>query len=136
MSTNPYQSPLSSDGSPAAGSRTPYILAGIGALMASLYWGGLTLLIAIGVSGGSVSGFQMVLPILLIGFYAVRAFQLFQGQKSAAKSVLWLHGVGGAFAILQIVSGNPIAVVLQVIKLVIHVFGAITAYLAYRSTPG
>ncbi len=137
MNPNPYQSPFSGDDPPAAtaaASGTPFILAGIGALAASLYWGALTLFIFVAVSAKAVSGFQLVLPLLLIVFYAVRAFQLFQRQRTAAKGVLWLHGVGGAFAVLQILSGNPVAVFLQAIKLVIHVYGAITAYLAYRSS--
>ena len=133
---NPYQSPFSNQDGPggaAPRNNTPFILAGVGAAMASLYWAGLTLLIGVGVSAGSVSGAQVILPIVLIGFYALRAFQLFKGDLSAARSVLWLHGVGGAFALIQIFSGNPIAMFLEVIKLGIHVFGAITAYLAYRS---
>ena len=74
----------------------------------------------------------MIQPCVLIGLYALRGYQLFKGDPAAATRVLWLHGIGGLMAILNIFSGSALLVVLQSIKLAIHVFGAVTAYLAQR----
>jgi len=112
--------------------RTPFILAGVGALLASVYWAGLTLLIGVGVASGSVSSMQVILPIVLIVLYALRGFQLFKGDPTAARRILWLHGVGGVMAVIQIASGSTLLVVLQSIKLLIHIFGGVTALLAQR----
>ncbi len=113
--------------------RTPFVLAAIGAGLASLYWAGLTLLIALGVAMGSVSALQILLPCVLIVLYAVRGFQIFKGDPVAAKRILWLHGIGGVMAMIQMGSGNTLLIALQSIKIAIHIFGAITAYLAMRS---
>ncbi len=130
MNQNPYESPA--HGYVTNDRSALYVLAGIGSALASLYWGALTLLIAFGVATGSVSGAQLILPAILIALYAMRAFQIFKGDPNAARRVLWLHGVGGVMAIVQMASGGPIFIVLQGIKVVIHVFGGITAYLAQR----
>ncbi len=139
MNTNPYQAPTPYEpadqrrDSPTPMNRTPFILAAVGAGLASGYWALLTLLIVFGVASGSVSGFHVVLPCVLIGLYALRGYQLFKGDPAAAKRILWLHGVGGVMALIQIFSGGTLIMVLQGIKLVIHVFGALTAYLAARA---
>lgn len=113
--------------------RTPFLLAAIGSAVASLYWAGLTALIAFGAAFGSVSAAQVILPCVLIGLYAWRAIQIFKGDPDAARRVLWLHGLGGATAILQIATGGTFMLVLQGIKLVIHIFGGVTAYQASRA---
>lgn len=140
MSPNPYQAPPTarlSEGPDAEMrrplNRTPFILAGIGAGLASAYWAALTLLIGFGVAAGSVSAFQVILPCVLIALYALRGFQLLKGDPNAAKRVLWLHGVGGVMALLQIFSGSTLLVVLQGIKFGIHIFGGVTAYMAGRA---
>ncbi|AKU97603.1 hypothetical protein AKJ09_04267 [Labilithrix luteola] len=139
MSPNPYQAPVPRDpyGAPAAPvNRTPVILAAVGAGLASLYWAGLTLLIGLAAASGAGSTFQVILPCVLIGLYALRGFQLVKGDPLAAKRLLWLHGMGGAMAVLQIANGGAFLVVLQSIKLVIHVFGAVTAHFAQRALNG
>lgn len=114
----------------------PVVLAAVGAGLASLYWAGLTLLIGLAAAGGATSTYQVLLPCVLIGLYALRGFQLLKGDPNAAKRLLWLHGMGGAMAVLQIANGGAFFVVLQSIKLVIHIFGAITAHFAQRSLQG
>jgi hypothetical protein len=123
---NPYA------GAPSI-NRTPFILAGIGALAASAYWGLLTVLLFVGVASGGVSPAQIILPCVLVGLYAVRGFQLFQGDPRAASRILWLHIVGGALAIIYVITGSGFWVALQGLKVAIHVFGGVTAYLAKRS---
>jgi hypothetical protein len=113
--------------------RTPFILAGIGALAASAYWGLLTLLIFMGVAAGGVSPAQIILPCVLVGLYAVRGFQLFQGDPRAAARNHSLPRVGCLFAVMYVVMGHGIWVALQGLKVVIHVFGGVTAYMAKRS---
>ena len=131
---NPYQPPDPQPG--LVPSRTPFILAGIGALAASAYWALLTLLIGVGVSGGGVSPTRIILPIVLIGLYAVRGVQIFRGDARAAASILWLHGVGGVMAVIQMASGDPVLIALNAVKLLIHIFGGVTAYLAKKSVGG
>ncbi len=127
----PYEQDPSTLSTPV--SRTPFLLAAIGAGSASLYWLGLTALLAFGAAVGSVSAAQVILPCVLIGMYAWRAIQISKGDPDAARKVLWLHGLGGITAIIQIASGGAFMFVLQGIKLGIHVFGGVTAYLASRS---
>jgi hypothetical protein len=133
MSPNPYQSPndLREVGAPL--NRTPFILAGIGALLASVYWGVLTLLIGFAAATGAVSAFQVILPCILIALYALRGYQLFKGDPAAAKRVLWLHGLGALMAVIQISSGDTIVKVLYGIKVAIHLFGVVTAYMATKA---
>jgi hypothetical protein len=91
------------------------------------------LLLGVGAAFGSTSPAQFVLPCVLIVLYAVRGFQLLKGDPNAARRILWLHGIGGIAAIVYMASGGGLIVVLQAAKLVIHVFGGATAYLALRS---
>jgi hypothetical protein len=113
--------------------RTPFVLAAIGAWLASGYWALLTALIGFTVTSGGVSGTQLLMPCVLIGLYGVRGYQLFQGQPSAINSALWLHGIGAIMGIAQMVSGGPIVWLLQGIKVAIHAFGGLTAYNARRT---
>lgn len=107
------------------------MLAGLGALLASVYWAGMTLLILVGTLAGSTSIVQLILPVILIGLYAVRAVQMLRGDLGAARSILFLHAFGGLMAVMSM-AGGGIIVVLQGIKLLIHIFGGVTAFLATR----
>jgi hypothetical protein len=125
---NPYS------GAPPIINRTPFILAAIGALAASGYWALLTLLILANVTtGGSLSPMQLILPGVLVVLYAVRGVQLFQGDVRAANRILWLHFVGGLFAAFYAATGHGLFAALQALKIAIHIFGGVTAYLAKRS---
>jgi hypothetical protein len=138
MTPNPYDPPRYDPAGPAPGiaapayNRTPFILAAVGAGLASLYWAAMTLLIGLGAALGTGSGVQVILPIVLIVLYAVRGYQLFQGDPSAARRILWLHGVGGAAALLQMLQIGGFFGALQGVKILIHIFGGVTAYLALR----
>jgi hypothetical protein len=133
---NPYQPP---EGRPvdAAPNKRIFVLAGIGALAASAYWGLQTLVrgLSAASSGSSLSFIGLVLPAVLVVAYATRGFQLFKGDVSAAASILFLHGIGGLMAMLQMAQ-YPEQRVLQVVKLLIHIFGGVTAYLARKSVTG
>ena len=137
MNSNAYEPP----GSPAAAgyahgapNRTLLVLAAVGAWLASAYWAALTLLLGFGVASGTVSGTRIFLPGVLIALYAWRGVQLFKGDAAAARRILWLHGAGGAIALFQMISGGgPLLMALQGIKVAIHVFGLVTAYLAMQS---
>ena len=133
---NPYQPP--GDYAPpgaavATVNRGPFILAAVGAWLAGAYWAAITLLLTLGAAAGSVSGAQIILPCVLIALYAMRGYQLFKGDPAAAKRILWLHGVGGVAAIVYMMSGGAIVMVLNGIKVLIHIFGAITAIMASRA---
>ncbi len=128
---NPYEPHLGPTPRPL--DRTFPILGAVGAWLASGYWAVLTLLIGIGAASGAGSGMQVIIPCVLIGLYAWRGIQLFKGDPTAAKSLLWLHGMGAVMAVFQIFSGNVIVIVLYVMKMLVHVFGAVMAYLAQRA---
>jgi hypothetical protein len=131
---NPYQppgfDPWTDVAKAPAVDRTPFLLAAVGAGLASAYWAGLTLLIGVSAAARGTSGFQVVLPLVLIVLYAMRGMQVWKGDPSAARRLLWLHGVGGIYAIVQMAAGGPILMALNVIKAAIHVFGGVSAYLA------
>ncbi len=114
--------------------RTPFILAGVAAALASLYWAGLTLLILSSVAGGAVSPTQVILPLVLIALYAWRGVQLFKGDPAAARKILWLHGLGGIMALIGAFSQTGLIVVLQGVKVAIHAFGVATALWAIRTS--
>ena len=154
MNPNPYEPPRSYEASanpanyggyaqagyPQSGvaarvSRTPFILAAVGAWAASGYWALLTLLTAISAAMGSGSFAGVIVPCYLIVMYAVRGFQIIKGDPGAAQRIILLHVVGAVFTVFYIATGNGEALVvgLQSIKVVIHLFGGTTAYLARRS---
>jgi hypothetical protein len=138
MTPNPYQAPQalpipSPRFDAPTGSRSLFVLAAAGAGLASLYWAGLTLLFGLGAAFGSTSPLQMFWPVVLVVLYAVRGFQIFQGNVPATRRILWLHGIGAVAAVVQMVSGNVLLIVLQSIKVMIHLFGGTTAFLAFRS---
>ena len=135
MTPNPYEPPQASGSAAtvAAARRGPFVLAAVGAFLAGGYWALITLLLVAGVAAGSVSGAQIILPVILIGLYIQRGTQLLRGDARAASRILWLHGVGGVVAIMQMQSSSGLFVTLQGLKVVIHVFGGVTALLALRS---
>jgi hypothetical protein len=135
MTPNPYEPPRAAGptAAVATASRGPFVLAAVGAFLAGGYWALITLLLVAGVAAGSVSGAQIILPVILIALYIARGTQLLRGDPMAARRILWLHGVGGIAAIVQMQSSTGLVVTLQGIKVVIHVFGGITAFLAQRS---
>ncbi len=143
MNQNPYEAPQASDSfgylpggaKPPPSSRGPFVLAAIGAWLASVYWAALTLLVGLGAAIGNVSPTQLIMPCVLIGLYAFRGFQIFKGDANAAKAILWLHGIGAIMAVLQMFTGaGLVSMVLHGIKVAVNGFGGLTAYLAYRST--
>src|SRR5215831_11493637 len=109
MSPNPYQPPgqYAPQGAPQV-SRTPFVLAAIGAFLASGYWALLTLLIGLAAAMGSISMAQTILPIILIALYAVRGVQIWKGDVAAARRILWLHGLGAIAAVVQMTNGGGI----------------------------
>jgi hypothetical protein len=137
MQPNPYEPPVSAPGDPLASqlapNRGPFVLAAIGAGLASVYWAALTLLLMFGAYNGATSPVQLVMPAVLIFLYAQRGYQLYQGDPRAASRILWLHAVGGIIALISIATGTGLLQVLHGIKVAIHVFGGIAAYLALRS---
>ncbi|MDB4993941.1 MAG: hypothetical protein JWM74_1373 [Myxococcaceae bacterium] len=139
-SPNPYEAPRAHavvDGAQAhlpASLRAPFLLAAIGAWLASAYWAALTMLLAFGIATQGVSPMQVLFPCILIVLYAVRGYQLFKGNPAAAKRILWLHGVGVAVTLLNMVaSHDSVLFVFQSIKVAINLFGGVTAYLAHRA---
>ncbi|MGD0527698.1 MAG: hypothetical protein ABSE49_21375 [Polyangiaceae bacterium] len=137
---NPYPPPAPYQASPygvPVANRTPFVLAAAGAWLASAYWAVMTGLLGLGAMLGSGSVAQIILPVVLIGLYAMRGFQIFKGDPNAARRILWLHGIGAVAALIQALgsfaTGSALVAGLQGMKVVINVFGGITAYYAYRS---
>jgi hypothetical protein len=142
MTPNPYQPPNPYAGAPAGASpgagvavvnRTPLVLAAIGAWLASLYWAATALLRALDAAMGGVSGVSAVLPVLLVVFYAMRGLQVFRGDPAAARRLLWLHVVGAVAALVQTLSASGLWAGLSGVKVLINLFGAVTAFLAQRA---
>jgi hypothetical protein len=140
MNPNPYQPPAPYPAPPYAvppTNRTPFLLAAVGAWLASAYWAVMTALLGLGAVMGSGSGTQIILPVVLIGLYAVRGFQILKGDPAAARRILWLHGIGAVAALVQAFGsfalGSALVGALQGMKVVINLFGGITAYYAVRS---
>lgn len=71
---------------------------------------------------------QIILPSLLIALYVMRGVQVFKGDPAAATGLLWLHGIGAVMTLVQLSSGAGPVFVLNVIKILIHVFGGVTAF--------
>ncbi len=138
MTPNPYDPPgpyaAPGYGQPAAPAqpRTMFILAALGSFAASAYWALLTLLIGLGAALGAGSGFNVIVPVILIVLYALRGAQIWRGDANAARRVLWLHGIGCIAALAQAATLGGLYAVLQGLKVVIHLFGGVTAYLAQR----
>lgn len=138
MNQNPYQAPglyapPTTALAAAAPSRTLFILAGVGAFLASAYWALMTLLLVAGMAVGTVSGATLIFPVILIVLYALRGLQILKGDVAATRRILWLHGVGAIAAMVQMASGNVILIGMNVIKICVHLFGGTMAYLAHRS---
>lgn len=105
--------------------RTPFVLAAVAAGLTSVYWAALALLM--GLAGGPA---QSIVPVILIGLYAYRGFQVFQGVPAAANALLWLHGIGAVVSVMRMIGGDPVVILLYGIKIGLHVFGAATAFWA------
>ncbi len=138
MNQNPYQAPgpyapPATAVAVGAPSRTLFILAGVGALLASGYWALMTLLLVVGMAAGTVSGTTLVFPVILIVLYALRGLQIIKGDVAATRRILWLHGVGAIAAVVQMASGNVILIAMNAIKICVHLFGGTMAWLAHRS---
>jgi hypothetical protein len=135
MMPNPYEAPsaASSSTAPPSVNRTPLLLAAISAGLASIYWAVMTLLLALSATFGSTSYAYVVMPCVLIVLYALRASQILKGDVLAARRLLWLHIVGGGFAVLQMTTDVGFMVTLHAIKVGIHVFGAVTVVFAQRA---
>lgn len=131
---NPYQPPGAAEraelGQP---NRTLFVLAAVGAGLASLYWAALTALMALGAAAGSLPTSRIVVPCILIVLYAHRGYRIFTGDAGAARRILWLHGLGMVMAVTQMASGDPVVILLHSVKIAIHLFGGITAFLAQRA---
>lgn len=133
---NPYaQSSYAPRVQPREVTRTPFILAAIGAWLACAYWAALTLLFGISAALGSGSFFSVIFPCVLIFLYAARGLQLIKGDAAAAQRIIWLHLLGMVGAVMQMGSakGAGIVIALQAVKILIHIFGGITAFLAHRA---
>lgn len=133
MQPNPFEPPAASpDPRHPVATRTPLLLAALGAWGAAAYWALLTALIALGAAMGAVSPTALILPIVLIGLYVLNGVRMFKGEARAVRSLLWLHGVGCLVAIIQVATSSGLFVALQAIKVVIHIFGVATVVMARR----
>jgi hypothetical protein len=114
------------------------VMTTVGAVLAALYWGTLGVLNATGkLYGVKPDGFQMFLPFVLVVLYAMRGYKVFEGDHRSARNLMWLHGVGGVLAIVQIAMGMlPTFVIgLYAAKVAIHIIGGIpAAMLASRNS--
>ncbi len=117
--------------------RTVFVLAAIGAALAALFWGALLALLFLGMKGGAkVEGLQLIMPVILVVLYGMRAFAVYNGDRNAAKRLMFLHGLGILASIFQIsqfpASAGAMLTMLYGFKIAVHVFGGVTAYLASR----
>ena len=132
MYQNPYEPPQDM-GRPREAKRA-LLLAAVGAFLASGYWAVVALLLRAAATTHGSSGPRLIVPIVLIAIYAVRGYQMLTGDVGAARRIVWVHGVGGAFAILQMAGGVPFVVVLNGVKVLIHIFGGVMAWRAVRES--
>ncbi len=123
MTPNPYQPPNPYAGAPPVASsgvavvnRTPL------ALLRGLF-----------AAAGTGSGAMVIMPIVLIVLYAMRGFQVLQGDPAAARRLLWLHAFGALAALLLAFSTSGFYAGLQSVKVLIGIFGAVTAFRAQRA---
>jgi hypothetical protein len=71
---------------------------------------------------------------LAIAFYGSRAYRIFKGDAvSAVRDLVWLHAIGLIAVAIRMFSGSTLLMVLQGVKIAIHIFGGVAAYLARRS---
>jgi len=116
--------------------RTPFVLAAVGAWCAAGYWALMTLFLGLGVMTGSGSGVGLIFPVILIGLYASRGLQIFRGDPSAVRRILWLHGIGAIAAISQAAQSQGLVAGLQGLKVVINLCGLAAAFWAFRTMRG
>ena len=123
---NPYAAPAE-----VRAERPSFLLAALGAWLAAGYWGVTSLLYGASVSNGKSSPVQVIMPLVLVGLYAWRGFQILKGDANAIRRIIWLHLFGGVMAILQIfLIQLPLVQIIYGVKILIHIFGAITGKLA------
>jgi hypothetical protein len=117
--------------------RSPFVLlAAIGAGLASVYWAFMTVIMGLALFSpdhGSASPSTLLVPCLLIALYAWRGVQIYQGDSAALNRILLLHGLGAVVSVIQFAAGGPVMWLLQGIKIAIHVFGLVSAFLARRA---
>jgi hypothetical protein len=93
----------------------------------------MSLLLGLGAALGSGSIMRLFLPTLLVAFYFLRGVQVMKGDVTAARRLLWLHVIGGGVACLNMASATGVVMGFHAVKLIIHLFGGITAEWARRS---
>lgn len=136
MEPNPYQPPRSSDqpSTQAESNRKLFLLAGIGAALAGGYWALVGAVVALGSASGAFSAGSLFPPLLAIAFYGSRAYRIFKGDAaSAVRDLVWLHAIGLIAVAIRMFSGSTLLMALQGVKIAIHIFGGVAAYLAKRS---
>lgn len=140
MNVNPYEPPrpppanfpYPQNVAPAV-NRTPFVLAAVGAWCASGYWALMALFLGLGAMNGSGSGLGLILPLVLIVLYATRGVQIFKGDPSAVRRILWLHGLGALAATSQAAQSHGIVAALQMVKVIINLGGLAAAFWAFRT---
>jgi hypothetical protein len=100
---------------------------------ASIYWALLTLLTARVVASKELSATQLVFPVILVGLYAFRAIQTYRGNAQAVVSLLYLNGLGAIISLYNMRGATQVVIVLQGVKVLIHIFGLITAWRARQA---
>jgi hypothetical protein len=117
--------------------RSPFVLlAAIGAGLASVYWALMTVIMGLALlspDSGTSSPTTLLVPCLLIALYAWRGVQIYQGDAGALSRILWLHFLGAVISVIQFAAGGPVMWLLQGIKIAIHIFGLVSAFLARRA---
>ena len=87
------------------------------------------------VASGAATVPSILMSSVLIVLFTLRGFQLWRGDRSAAKKILFLHAAD-VIGLAQIFLGGSVLVTILVsIKVALHVFGAIAAYLSMKATP-
>ena len=110
-------------------------MASFGAFLVAGYWAVLAMLFGFGVASGAASVPSILLSLLLIVLFAWRAFQLWKGDRTAAKKILVLHSAGVVGLAQIFLGGTVLLTILVSIKVAIHAFGAIAAYQAMKNNP-
>jgi hypothetical protein len=114
--------------------RTPFIIAAVGSWLASAYWALLTALTFLtAITGGELSGFRALLPLVLIVLYAVRGFGALRGDPRSLNSLTWLHGIGAVATLINSRDLSGLALGLNAVKIAINLFGAVSAFMAMRT---
>ena len=131
---NPYAPPGNDVALDArARTKTLFFFAGGAAWLAAVWWAVVAAVTLFAVSAGNITPLFLVLPLFLVVAYAVRGAQIMKGDVRAAQRILLLHAVGAVAAILQLSSRRDIVVILNGVKVAIHLLGIGSAYWARRT---